>query len=760
MTPNRQTVCSLRRGRAYLRLIRGRALRKIRLIKAHFWQKWYGLRNRLSKHFLRYRVIAPLAAVIIWILVSLYLSPSLQKWVEPFFDDEKRLEALRTVFVTLGGALIGATAIAFSLIMFALQVNVERVPHGLFHKLSSDRPLMSAFGGTFLLSIAITCASLIPSKAWASASLLSVGWMILLVFILLLYAYRRALSLINPIKQLSILTRDAIREMNVWVKGAKRAAPLFKVGKDKNLRGINLDYDAERHAYFQLYPQWVNGATRAIQYAHSFTRRYAEQGDYEMSGAALSAVIVINQGYINCRGKTFFSDNPFIQNPLSRDGFTNNTLEQLRQNIQAGIARGDEQQIEQTLRTFRDLVALYLQINYVQEHSSKTHAHLAAGYLSEAVQSVIPHNMADVMMEGVRLMGQTGQLFLRHDESRHITPLADKIGLICCVGALNEKYRPVSLTGMEQLAVLMFELLRMKERDISFAVKNLRKNISTTAQLFLEVKELPLQSPCSSNLAPYYSLTSTQTFLSWLTDLVNQLANEEKDSEDGITVIRNIEHWADGLYQEQKELLLKAIQKKSHFTFDVIHWIGHATKLLLAVSNVPACPDYLQDKLKKHALYLTYTLSWIPKDDKDTVAFLENYQMTETLFEVAEDAYYREFQEISTEVEGMLLKWAIEAGRHQIGWAILERSLCGLAVLSLLNGTDLKRNLTVALTQEHVPNQDMRNSTARNILERATQVYHDRYSLSRMEHAMGQADQTQFRMLLKEIAEILKGEAS
>jgi hypothetical protein len=52
-------------------------------------------------------------------------------------------------------------------------------------------------------------------------------------------------------------------------------------------------------------------------------------------------------------------------------------------------------------------------------------------------------------------------------------------------------------------------------------------------------------------------------------------------------VIRNIERWADGLYQIEKELLLEAVKAKSHFTFDMIHWITGVTHILLAVQMRP-----------------------------------------------------------------------------------------------------------------------------------------------------------------------------
>lgn len=107
--------------------------------------------------------------------------------------------------LAIGGALIGATAIAFSFIMFAMQVNVERMPHGLFRKFSTDKRLMGTFIAGFLLAIGIACASLVSQSLLIAKTLWAAAWAVFLILIGLLYAYRRALSLINPAYQPLVL---------------------------------------------------------------------------------------------------------------------------------------------------------------------------------------------------------------------------------------------------------------------------------------------------------------------------------------------------------------------------------------------------------------------------------------------------------------------------------------------------------------------------------------------------------------------------
>lgn len=91
--------------------------------------------------------------------------------IEPFFDSPDLLAALRTLFVTLGGALLGATAIGFSVVMLAVQLNFARIPYGLFRRVTSDFRLIGAFVATFAFAGVVTAFSVIPNKSWAALAL-------------------------------------------------------------------------------------------------------------------------------------------------------------------------------------------------------------------------------------------------------------------------------------------------------------------------------------------------------------------------------------------------------------------------------------------------------------------------------------------------------------------------------------------------------------------------------------------------------------
>lgn len=713
----------------------------------------------------RHGPVAAVFTLLLLISVSVFWIGSLQGLLEPTFATEDKLALLRSLLLTLGGALIGAAAIVSSLVLFAMQVNIERMPHGLFRRLSADRRLLSAFAATFLIAIAIASLSVVLGPQRVGVAVFAAFWGTTIVLALFLYGYRRALILVNPARQLDLVVRRTQRELRAWARRAKRAAPLLSDVSRQRPRRIDPpspQHDLMRTAYFQANRGWTEGALQGVRYAVSFARRYAEQGDHEVSAVAMNAIIAINSAYVETKGKTFVAYQLMFDNPLTSDGFINDTLEHLRQTARIGVARGGEQQIEQTLRTMAALVRVYLAIDYASPHASKTHAHLAAGYLTGEVERIVAHNMPDVLMEGVRLMGQCADMLLAAEGPQGITTLTQKIGVVSCAGVAREEYRPVTSTGVEQLARLSFGLLRTKSRQVRFAAKDIRGSIRLIAKLLMALPDAPLTNVHSTYLAPYYSATSTEGLTVRLSQLVNAVADAPADDAIARQVIENFEEWADGMYRTEKELLLDAIEKRSQFTFDMIHWITAVTAMLMAVSNAASCDEHTQGELRRHAAWLIAVLSWVP-DDEETVKFVENFRMTETLFEAAVDARRRGCPELADDIGKMLLSWTFKAGQYHTGWAILERSMYGLATLALLADdavavTRLKADITAQMATGGLPDKEVRDHAALEIRGRAASLYREGHWSSAIEHVMAQTDRGKLQPLLEEIADLISPE--
>ncbi|MGL5470485.1 MAG: DUF2254 family protein, partial [Shewanella sp.] len=219
------------------------------------WQRVYFLKNWFFEVKSNYGGILGFIFIAALIVTSAIFVPALQGYFQPYFSEPARLESIRALFLTLGGALIGATAIAFSLIMFAMQVNVERMPHGLFRRFSSDVKLLGAFVATFSLAAIIAGLSLIPDKSWVAGATVATAWCALLIILLFVLAYRRALALISPIMQLELVVADTKKNFKMWDRAIKRTTPILQ--KNANPRAedkeIRSKYDMDRVTYFQLH---------------------------------------------------------------------------------------------------------------------------------------------------------------------------------------------------------------------------------------------------------------------------------------------------------------------------------------------------------------------------------------------------------------------------------------------------------------------------------------------------------------------------
>ena len=150
-------------------------------------------------------------------------------------------------------------------------------------------------------------------------------------------------------------------------------------------------------------------------------------------------------------------------------------------------------------------------------------------------------------------------------------------------------------------------------------------------------------------------------------------------------------------------------------------------------------------------------------DDEETVKFVENFRMTETLFEAAMDARTRDCPNLADDIEKIFLSWTFKAGRHQTGWAILEKSVYGIATLALLaNDSDaevrLKAEISSRMTAEVVPDKELRDRAAMEIRARADSLYRSGHWSSAIELGMAQSDHSKLQPLLEEIADIISPE--
>jgi hypothetical protein len=671
-------------------------------------------------------------------------------------------EKLQNVVIAIGAAMIGATAIVASFILFAMQVNVERLPYSLFSRFSSDRKLLSTFGSAFLLAIGGTSLSLITSREYMALVILLGLGIVALILRLLLQAYRRSLTLINPISQLTLLARDVSGEMRRWDRRLRWILPLLpeaeakKDGLDDHHRGPSID--ARRAAILEMNKGWDGNLRTAISQAVAFSRQAAERGDLEVSAAALNTVIRLNQSYVHVKGRTFQANNLLIDNPAVTDGTINGTLEDLRRLQRIAVSRSDEQHLEQLFRTYLALAAIYLHIEYPGRMPSHSHALLATGYLESAVEAALPTAMTDTVMAGTNVLADAGKLFIQSGNSTEAAGIIQKIGAIGAAGVIKGTSLPITLTAIEQLAQIQLSLFYVEKGDSSYATRQIREAVTSIARMVLTLPDTPLRSSHSTYLGPFFSGASFHSFRTSLTALANLINQAEPDNEVAKSVARNIENWADQLFLDIRELLQLSIEKRSHFTFDMIHWITGMSEILITIAKAPATDGHISDQLTKHADWLFCSLTYIPRD-KETVQWIENFSFTEDLFRFAMMAVGRGWSDGFGRAWDLLVRWGFEGGRVQTGWNTLENSLAALSALALHRGANLSdrllKQVQAASTADNAPDRKTLDHTARGLRERTHDIRPSEFEINGVNRVLSQVDAVGARTLLMKIADIL-----
>jgi len=633
--------------------------------------------------------------------------------LQPFFENEKFLDKLGATALGLGAALLGSTAIVASLALFAMQINVERLPHGLFRRLSADSPLLSAFGLAFIASATI---SILPLVTPVEATLWGIFLAIILTAVtlrLFLFAYRRALSLINPVQQLRIVLEDVSSALREWNNQAYWFSEMLpQVQPETNLKTSTGSSVDTRRAAFMMQNDWgARFVITGIDHCIAVSGRAAQHSDYQVADAALKALVNLNVSYIQSKGKTFFSQNWFIEMPYANDPIVNQSLEQLKRQFRAALSRHDEEHINMLFKTYGDLTENYAQIDYGQPEADPWHASLTIGYLTHDVQSVIQQNLPDCMMQGVRILGSSAITLLNRDKATAIVSIVDKLGEIGAALSIRENHRPATITAVEQLAGLTHHIINTGVFHSGFALNQIRHAVQLTATVALSLPNPPLTSVHRSLLAPYFSSTTDSSLSSSLKLLVNSLLERPADDYLAKQCVINLREWSERTRPMAKSILLLAIEKRSPFVFDILHWIDSIVEVLLAAASAPVCAEHSDLALDEEAERWIQVLSWIP-DDAESLDCAATGSATSVMFNIARASSKWKSQSAFATAKKTLLGWALKPARRSNAWHDVEEAMLALAAAASKsaddpNGTALKSQLAKALKRTQIPTAEL-----------------------------------------------------
>lgn len=697
-------------------------VRKLKMFcVAHAARQWIRIRH-LLRRFGPAMAMCGLAGIF---GLTLWATYAHHETFQSRLSSKEGYQALTSLLVGLGCAMAGAAAIVFTLVLFATQTNVARMPTELFRMFSSDKRLLGAFVGTLIASILIAMTTIIAGPDTATWQLFGAIWAIALILLTFVLAYKRALSLINPSVQSQFAASKASASLKRWAFLADNLTASTKVNGAVGL-------DTERLAFLASNSGWERSAQEIAGHMTNYGARLAEQGDYDSFRSMLMATIGVHKSYVAAKGRTFLSSNPFFEVAPSRDGFQISTLENLRRAGVAALARRDERQAILVFQALHDLFNVYLQIQYDVPRATKTHAALAAGYLRAQVLESLSHGIPDATMEGARQVGRATLICLRSGLTEDASSLIRALGQLAAAGVAGNQLLPVTNTAVEQLRDSVL-IGMMADHDTAFSLEDIHQQvISATTLIMVGVKESsPIESAHRGYLSPYFSISDHTSLVPRIAQMLS-LASQNQGHV-GPHSVRHFLDWVDRIRHPTKELMLSAFRLKSSLLFDLLNWPVELAKLLLRLAGDAAHRD-VSPRLLEQADKVAAMLTWVPTDN-DGAHQANSAGYLELLMTLAIEAKKADAQEAYLTVTRQLLRWALARSKAATGWAELEIAVVGLVGLELaVGGKDiaaLEVRVREAVNQAEDVSPEVLQRAATGVAQEA-RVYRDQVMAMRV----------------------------
>lgn len=661
--------------------------------RLQFYKYFYRISyNGLSKT--EKLIIYLLFSGILIVLFTIFFEP-IQKITLSYIQNEDLL--LNNLILSLGIGLITILGISFSLAIFGLQINIERLPHRLFQKIGTQKTNFSFFVVIFLLCLGMTFSSLFTNKGNAFYMVSSVFALAILIFGILVYASQRIFKGTSPIYHLDSSFENMQKSIRIHLNYFKKLSENGKNPEAHSSDPKNNSQDNPLSFFIQNLPEVKQEINNLIFIAE----RYADLKDYDVSDHALNEVLIKMMELYVKEKSIFFIEDPFRTTPssLSQDEIINYTLERLRQLLQRAFLKKDEELVNQILKTLSSLVETYSKIEYKSTIPLKSHANLARYYLSDGVKLALTNELRESAYIGIRCLGKAACILNQTSIIGGEITIKD-IREITLSGLKNKQTYPVSIEGVRQLSYLTKNIITGDRSNIRNIAKNIKEELSTififTVQTLIIKKE---PDSIRDIVAPYYSSTYDSSFIYWLISIKNKLTDpENSDDEAKRKIATGLNEWinADEQFEHEKTLLSYSIKCQLDIIDDVIYWTTKLINIFLELSLSPTAP--FMRKLEEKAVRLlqvflqsiTEKPSKPQEDQTNKYHFLENHGMTMILFELAFYSIRTMSPGFEKKAEEAIVRWGFSAGQYQI--QIFEKSIYVLTALTLKNGGDKKIN--------------------------------------------------------------------
>ncbi|ELB1500468.1 hypothetical protein QPP81_003653 [Vibrio alginolyticus] len=484
-----------------------------------------------------------LALIAVCICLNISLANSYQ--FNPLIDTDH----VSSLLLTIGGALIGFTAIVFSLLLFSLQTNIQRLRYLDFHKFSTDKKIFTRLLFCFLIAITIAGSSLVKDQNISGQTLVIAVWLILLFIVLLYHSYKRALTLVNPIEQIHLILSYSSKQHNKWDKAIERALVINNRRSESEPLKEQSDIDGLRYAHVSAYPEQKQIPINAVDSLCVMAKTYADLNDINIAKTSLNSILQITRQYIEFRKNTFIDTDPFVTPDMSSELVFNNTFEQLRQLSAIAIASRNEQLIGFITETFARLATLFAHFNHIRNFQLQHQTSLAIQYLKSHIDLSMQLNNTDLMFNDAKVIGELGLNLIKSKSTENLE-VVDTLLFNYGQHSLVKQDPAVIGAVMDQYSRLTLFLL-FSQSDTKMICEKITNSIKELGKLNSFIKKFQWLN--LGYLSGYYGC-NPKSLMGLLFAQVNGLdISNAEHQKIKLRLISNILDWLDTSYRNRLE---------------------------------------------------------------------------------------------------------------------------------------------------------------------------------------------------------------
>jgi hypothetical protein len=647
---------------------------------------------------------------------------------------------LSDLVLNIGTAFIGSSVIAMSFIVFAMQINIERLPYKLFCHFSKDKKFFRTFIALLYATIFLSVLSIFldhASKIFIIIFLVVIVICIICIPFFFWHLYLRSLDLINPIKQLNILESAQDAKIQEWANCISQKMDLFNKSTEISSKDYMISVMGE-------YVDFISSIVQMVEGLIALAKHNARHGDYDLVSKALAVIVKINSSYLQ------------IKNNLCHKYHCSDLMQMEGKGIFFYIRNAIDQYTEEAIAdnsSKAEIVPLLSSLAELMKACSiiepfkyrRNYIFLLYGDFDRAVKALENKGRWDLVGESQNFLGEAVKIFTQM-ECFFQTLIACQ-SMVSVAERARKNQRPIVVWYvLVELSSIMTVLLKYQgqidendhDKAYSVVIIDTGMLIDKLATLLLDEESSLLFFPLTSDstLKPlYYCIDSTNPncFIGTLHNIAKMFCASENQKQSSLFE-RNITLFAHSLTQSNA-FLKKAIQYprhvllKTYLAHEIIQWILTVVTILFNVYQKSTYQPRI-DVLKKASMLLLSLLEALP-DNEDTNTNCFNETLSGLLFNLIHQAKQYQDQNILRILEKIFLDWTF----RDKGFEENKKWLIGLAAIFFdANSVSLQNLKNRCLENQDLSLKDaaekLQESINNGSLDDIKSVYVEKYSIS------------------------------